>query len=155
MQTDVVIFIGLQGAGKSTFYRERFAGTHVYVSRDRLRNNRRPRRREQELIREALAEGRSVVVDNTHPAAADRAPVIALARESGARVIGYYFESRLEDCRERNAAREGKERVPEVALYTTINALEVPKPAEGFEELHYVRIAGGRFVVEDWINDEV
>jgi predicted kinase len=150
----VVIFIGLQGAGKTTFYRGRFAATHACVSRDRLRNNRRPRRREQELIRAALAERRSIVVDNTHPTAADRAPVIALAREFGARVVGYYFESRLEACLARNAAREGKERVPDVALYATINALEVPKLTEGFDKLHFVRIAHGYFVVEEW-KDEV
>ncbi len=76
---DLVLLIGLQGSGKTTFCERRFAGTHTYVSRDRLRNNRRPRRREQELIRLALAEGQSVVVDNTHPTAADRAPIIALA----------------------------------------------------------------------------
>ena len=152
---DVVIFIGLQGAGKTTFYRERFSATHAYVSRDRLRNNRRPRRREQELIRAALTEGRSGVVDNTHPTAADRAPVIALAREYGAPVIGYYFESRLEDCLARNAAREGKERVPDVALYATINALEVPKLTEGFDMLHFVRMADGGFIVEEWKSDEV
>jgi predicted kinase len=40
---EVIILIGLQGAGKSTFHQRRFAATHAYVSRDRLRKNRRPR----------------------------------------------------------------------------------------------------------------
>ncbi len=147
---EVVLLMGLQGAGKTTFYQERFAATHAYVSRDCLRNHRRPRRREQELIRLALAEGRSVVVDNTHPAAADRAPIIALAREFGARVSGYFLESELEACLERNRQREGKARVPEVALYTTIRAFELPRYEEGFDELRLVRIADGGYVIEDW-----
>src|SRR5262245_21129694 len=65
---ELVIFIGLQGAGKSTFYRERFAATHAYVSLDRLRNTpSRPRQRQTELVAMALAAGQSVVVDNTSP----------------------------------------------------------------------------------------
>jgi len=31
---ELVIFIGLQATGKSTFYRARFAATHVLVSKD-------------------------------------------------------------------------------------------------------------------------
>jgi predicted kinase len=148
---DIVILIGLQGAGKSTFYQRHFAATHAYVSRDRLRNNRRPRRREQELIRQSLRERRSIVVDNTHPTAADRAPIIALAREFGARTIGYYFESRLEPCLARNRQREGKSRVPDVALIATAKNFEIPRLAEGFDELHYVRIGeDGKFRVEAW-----
>lgn len=61
------MLIGLQGAGKTTFAAQRFAETHVLISKDRLRNNRRPERRQQRLIAEALAAGRSVVVDNTNP----------------------------------------------------------------------------------------
>jgi hypothetical protein len=59
---EVIVFVGLQGAGKSTFYAQRFAATHVLVSKDRLRTNRRPERRQRRLIAEALAAGRSVVV---------------------------------------------------------------------------------------------
>ena len=39
---EVVVFIGLQGAGKSTFHAQRFAESHVLISKDRFRNNRRP-----------------------------------------------------------------------------------------------------------------
>jgi predicted kinase len=102
---ELVIFIGLQGAGKTPFYRARFAETHALVSKDRLRNNRRPGRRQRQLIEEALQAGQSVVVDNTNPTAQDRAELIELARRHRATVAGYYFESRLEDCLERNRQR--------------------------------------------------
>ena len=39
---ELVIFVGLQASGKSTFFRERFATTHELVSKDLLRNNKNP-----------------------------------------------------------------------------------------------------------------
>src|SRR6476619_138073 len=82
---EVIVLIGFQGAGKSTFRGQRFADTHEVVSKDLLRNNRRPERRQQRLIAEALAAGRSVVVDNTNPSVEERASIIATARAAGAR----------------------------------------------------------------------
>jgi predicted kinase len=148
---DLVIFIGLQGAGKSTFYRARFAATHTLVSKDCFRNNRRPARRQQHLIEAALGLGQSVVVDNTNPTREDRAALIALGQALGARIVGYFFESRLKECLERNRQRTGKQRVPDAALFATCKRLELPDPAEGFDELSFVQRAGnGAFVVSDW-----
>ena len=31
---ELVLFVGLQGAGKTSFYRRAFAETHAHVSRD-------------------------------------------------------------------------------------------------------------------------
>jgi predicted kinase len=151
MSLELVLFIGLQASGKSTFYRQRFEITHAHVSKDRLRNNKHPERRQRALIAKALAEGRPVVVDNTNPTVADRAAVIALAQGCGARVVGYYFESRVQDCLERNRRRQGKELVPDVAIYATIKRLERPRRAEGFDELYHVRLAeSGGFEVSEW-----
>jgi predicted kinase len=79
-----------------------------------------------------------VVVDNTNAAAADRAPLIALARARGARVVGYFFPPDLAGSRARNARREGRARVPDVALYATLKRLQPPDLAEGFDQLHVV-----------------
>jgi predicted kinase len=155
MSPELVLFVGLQGSGKSSFYRARFAGSHDLVSKDRFPNNRNPTRRQRQLIEEALAAGRSVVVDNTNPTAPERAELIALARAFGARVVGHYVESRLADCLERNRRRQGKARVPDVALYATRKRLCRPSPAGGFDRLYYVRLLGeGEFEILDW-NDEV
>src|SRR5262249_16938154 len=113
MPLEMVILIGLQASGKSTFAR-RFAATHRIVSKDDFPNNRRPERRQRQLIEEALAAGQSVLVDNTNPTPEVRAALIGLARQSGAAVVGYYFESRLADCKERNAQRDLANRVPDV-----------------------------------------
>jgi predicted kinase len=151
MAPELVLFVGLQGSGKSSFYRARFAGTHDLVSKDCFPSNRKPARRQRQLVEEALAAGRSVVVDNTNPTVAERAELIALACSFGAGVVGYYFESRLADCLERNRRREGRGRVPDVALYATRKRLCRPALAEGFGRLFYVRLLGkGQFQVLDW-----
>jgi predicted kinase len=154
MTLELVLFVGLQGSGKSSFYRARFADSHDLVSKDRFPNNCNPARRQRHLIEEALSAGRSVVVDNTNPTVEDRAELIALARSFGAAVVGYYFESRLADCLERNRQRQGKARVPDVALFATRKRLCRPSLAEGFDRLSHVRLRGeGQFEVLDWTEE--
>jgi len=137
---ECVILVGLPASGKSTFFRERFAGTHDHVSKDLLRNNRQPQRRQEQLIAESLASGRSVVVDNTNPGVAARAPLIAIARQHGADVVGYFFVTEAGEALRRNRARAGRERVPDVAIFTVRKRLEPPTMAEGFDRLFSVRM---------------
>jgi predicted kinase len=149
---EVVIFVGLQASGKSSFYRARFAETHEHVSMDNFRNNRSPRDRQLVLLEEALRAGRPVVIDNTNPTAEDRLPLIRKATELGARVVGYYFESRLPDCVERNRGRLGRSRVPDLALYATGKRLRRPALGEGFTQLFHVRMDGnGGWEVSEWL----
>ena len=147
---ECVILIGLPASGKSTFFRERFAGTHDHVSKDLLRHNTRPGRRQEQLIGESLASGRSVVIDNTNPSVAVRASLIAAARRHGAEVVGYFFVTEAGDALRRNRAREGRDRVPDVAIFTVRKRLEPPTVAEGFDRLYVVRMneAERRFDVE-------
>ncbi len=139
---ELIIFVGLQGSGKSTFFRARFAATHEHVSKDLFRNNNNRSRRQAQLIEAALQAGKSVVVDNTNPTVEERRPLIQLGREYGANIAGYYFESHLRRCLERNRQRTGKARVPDVALYATAKKVAPPSYSEGFDELYCVRITG-------------
>src|SRR5205823_4456709 len=123
---ELVVLVGLQASGKSTFCRERFAATHVHVSKDELRNVRQREARQRELVQAALTAGRSVVVDNTNATRADRASLIALARAFGARVVGYHFTSRVPESLARNRGREGRARVPDVAIFVTAKRWEPP-----------------------------
>jgi len=137
---ECVILVGLPGSGKSTFYRERLAATHELVSKDAMRHNRQPQRRQEQLIEAALAAGRSVVIDNTNPRLADRAPLIAAARRHGAQVTGYFFAPEAADALRRNRGREGRERVPAVAIFATRKRLEMPTLDEGFDRLYVVTV---------------
>lgn len=135
-----MILIGLPASGKSSFFRERFAATHDHVSKDLLRNNKKPQRRQEHLIAESLASGRSVVVDNTNPSVTARAPIIAVAKRYGADVSGYFFLTDARDALRRNRAREGRDRVPDVAIFTVRKRLAPPTMAEGFDRLFTVRM---------------
>ena len=105
-----------------------------------MRHNRQPQRRQEQLIEAALAAGRSVVVDNTNPRVADRASIIAAARRHGAQVAGYFFSTEAADALRRNRAREGRERVPAVAIFTARKRLEPPTFEEGFDDLYTVAV---------------
>ena len=147
---EVVLLVGLQGSGKSTFYRTHFAATHALVSKDLLRNHRRPGRRQMQLVEAALQGGRSVVVDNTNPTIEDRAPLIELARRHGADVVGVSFVPDLDACLERNRGRTGRGRVPDKALHITLKRLQPPTLVEGFDRLYRASVAPeGGFHVED------
>ena len=155
LSMQLVIFVGLQASGKSTFYHAHFAETHKLVSKDLLRNNKNRSRRQTQLIKEALETGQSVVVDNTNPTVEERASLIELGCMYGTEIIGYYFESLVSQCRERNQQRLGKKRVPDGAIYATIKKLQRPSYNEGFHQLFYVRIAGDfTFEVRTWTEDE-
>jgi predicted kinase len=146
---ECVVLVGLPGAGKTTFYRTRFAATHEHVSKDAFPNVRDRARRQHELIARTLAAGRSVVVDNTNPSRADRAPIIAQARAHGARVVACYLVSTPRDALARNQQREGRARVPPVAIFACAKRLQEPATDEGFDAVIRVAArAGGEFEVQ-------
>ena len=137
---ELVVFVGLQASGKSTFFREWFAESHQHVSKDLFPNNRYKNRRQEHLLHAALSAGRSVVVDNTNPTPEDRRPLVRLGHEYGAKVLGYFFDASVSECIRRNEMREGKARVPDVAIYATAKKLVAPSIEEGFDGLLRVRL---------------
>jgi predicted kinase len=136
---EVVVLMGLPGAGKTTFFEQRFSDTHRPISKDASPNQRRPAKRQAELIAQALDSGSSVIVDNTNASRAERAAIIELARAHEATVSGFFFECTTRECVARNAGREGRARVPNVAIFATAKRLDVPRFEEGFDALYRVK----------------
>jgi predicted kinase len=130
---EAVILIGVQGAGKSSFYRERFAATHVHISLDALR----ARPREAALIAECVADRKPFVIDNTNVLKNERARYIELAKRGGYQVAGYYFAPSLRAAIARNKKRGGQA-VPIPGLIATFKRLEPPTFEEGFDSLYLV-----------------
>jgi predicted kinase len=135
---ELVLFVGLPASGKSTYYYAHLAGTHVHVSRDLMPAARNRDARQLAEIEKALGAGKSVVVDNTNPSPQVRAPLIAVGRRHGARVIAVYFPTEVRVAIMRNRGREGAARVPNVAIFTTQKKLVPPSMEEGFDEVRIV-----------------
>ena len=148
---EAVILAGIQGSGKSTFCRERFFESHVRINLDMLRT----RHREELLIKACLAAKQPFVVDNTNPTKEERARYIVPAKYAGFGVVGYYFASKVEDCKQRLEQRTSVASVPIQGLLGTYKRLELPNLSEGFDALYYVAIGpDGNFCISEW-KDEV
>ncbi len=146
---EIVVFSGLQGSGKSTFYRNRFADTHLRINLDMLRT----RRREKAILEASLKVGQRVVVDNTNPSEADRAAYLKAAKDYHFDAVAYFFDVPFETCEDRNNKRSGKKRVPEAGLKATAKKLVAPTGAEGFSTIFHVDVGGVASLV--WTKHEV
>ena len=146
MSETIAILMGLQGSGKSTFYKMYLSDSFIRVNLDTLKT----RCQEKLLIEECLLNKRNFAVDNTNPTRLDRERYIIPAKEAGYHIIGYFLESKIKDCIQRNALRKGKARVPEKAIAATSNKLELPSYDEGFDELYFVKNDGETMTIEEW-----
>ena len=118
----------------------------VHINLDTLHT----RNKEAAILEQCLQNRASFVVDNTNPTADDRQRYIKAAREHGYRIEGYFFQSIVRDCVERNSHRSGKACIPGKAIACTSNRLELPSYEEGFDALYFVRIQDGAFAVDRW-----
>ncbi|MBQ8263480.1 MAG: AAA family ATPase [Oscillospiraceae bacterium] len=146
MEKTLVIMMGIQGSGKSTFFEKYLKASLVRVNLDTLKT----RNREKLLVEECIRSGRSFAVDNTNPTKADRARYIVPAKAAGYRVIGCFMESKLQICIARNELREGRARIPATAIAATSNRLEMPSWDEVFDELYFVKNDGVNMTIEVW-----
>ncbi|MMZ71561.1 hypothetical protein D1872_350010 [compost metagenome] len=67
--------------------------------------------------------------------------------------MGYYFEPNYELSVERNERRQGKEKVAEVGIRSTLKKLQPPSYQEGFDELYWVRSDSDGFQIESITKD--
>jgi predicted kinase len=114
----------------------------------------RTRHREDILIRACIEAKQPFVIDNTNPTVSERVKYIAAAKEAGFKVVGFYFRSVIKAALALNEKRTGEERIPDAGVAGTYKKLEPPKYEEGFDALHYVRMAPNfEFIVEDYTED--
>jgi predicted kinase len=142
---EAIVLCGVQGSGKTTLCRDRFADSHVRVSLDELGS----RGREAALVEDCLAEGRPFVVDATNPTAADRARYVAPARAAGFKVVAYLVEVDAAEAFARNAGRAAGARIPPGDVAATARRFVSPTLEEGFDELwHATAAPGGGWRIE-------
>jgi len=145
-----IIFIGIQATGKSTFFKSKFFNSHVRLSMDLLNT----RNKENRFLETCFQTQARFVVDNTNPTVEERKKYIELAQKNKYEVVGYYFNSSIDEALRRNNLRTGKENIPEIGIKGCYRKLEIPTKKEGFDKLYFVSIANNEFIVEDW-KDEI
>lgn len=104
-------------------------------------------------MKACLETDQRFVIDNTNPTKVERAKYIRAANIAGDSVVGYYFQSKIEGCLQRNAERPKIDCVPDVAIFSVAKKLELPSLDEGFDKLFYVRMQNDGFIVEEWKNE--
>lgn len=144
---EAIIFCGIQASGKSSFFKERFFGTHMHLSLDLLNTRNRLGR----FMETCLSTQMPFVIDNTNPTRTEREQYIRAAKIRHYKVIGYYFRSEIGDALRRNAQRQGKALIPEQGLKATYSKLQLPVWEEGYDELYEVWLTAEGFTVKKWI----
>ena len=142
---ELIIFTGIQGSGKSTFYKQEFFNSHIRVSMDLLNT----RNKENKLLEFCFQTQSKIVIDNTNPTIKEREKYISLGKRFKYEIKSYFFDSSLEENWERNNQRKGKEKIPMVGLKSFLKNLEIPKPEEGFDKLYNVTLVNDIFVTNE------
>ena len=141
----IAIMIGIQGSGKSTFC-QKYLPNFYRINLDTLKT----RHQEQLAIDECFKCGRNFVIDNTNPTIDERGKYILRAKKEGYKIVGYFMESKIKECIERNNQRTGKACIPATAIAATSNKLQLPSYDEGFDKLYFVKNNGLDMAIEDW-----
>jgi predicted kinase len=132
----LIILCGVQASGKSSFYQQYFAHTHLRLNLDMLKI----RHREHIIFEAGLASKTKMVIDNTNPDVQARSRYIQPALDAGFEVLAYYFDTDLKSTLLRNSQRIGKAKIPEVGVRATYKKLEMPSLSEGFQAIYQVKI---------------
>ena len=145
----MAIMIGIQASGKSRFAMT-YLKNYTRINLDTLHT----RNREKLALEEAIKNRENIVIDNTNPTIKERARYIGAVSGHGYKIDGYFMQSQLQDCIERNEHRTEKEKIPRHAIAATSNKLELPDYEEGFDSLYFVSFAGGKTEIQEWRTEE-
>jgi bifunctional polynucleotide phosphatase/kinase len=134
---EMVILVGWPASGKSSLYRSVFAPKgYVQVNQDSLGSKDKCHRE----AKRAIDGGKSVVIDNTNPAADDRKPYLTMAKAKKIPVrcirLGTSRDVAVHNNFFRVKETKGKvRRIPTVAYHTFNKKLEEPNTKEGFDSI--------------------
>jgi len=126
---DVVIMVGYQGSGKSTFVAKHFGDKYTVLKGDILKTEAQMTKH----LKLELANGNSVVLDATNSSIKKRAIFIKIAKDNEATVRIVHIASTIEEALMNNAKRDKP--IPKIAFYLFRKHYEQPTMEEGVEEV--------------------
>lgn len=134
---EMIVFAGLPGSGKSTYYKEHYFNTHLRISNDLLKTKNRTKR----LLDFCKETEMSFVVDNTCTTKNVRKQFLDFCETIDGEVkkICIYFDTPVEVCIERNEKRKGPDKVPVAAIFHKLKEFEIPEIEEGFDEMIVIK----------------
>jgi len=135
---EVVVMVGFPASGKSFFSVSELEkkGGYVRVNRDTLKTKEKC----WKVAEAALDEGKSVVIDNTNPDQASRAPYIEMAKERKIPVRAFVMQTTFDESMHNNQFREiitdgASPHVPTMVYHTFKKNFQEPSAKEGFQEI--------------------
>jgi len=132
---ELVIMVGRPASGKSTFVKKYFS-EYTRVNRDTLGTIPKCKA----VAKEALAEGLSVVIDNTNGQPSQRKEFITLAQAREIPIRCFYLQTSQEIASHLNYVRVAEtngevRRIPDVAYRAFNKGFQAPSKSEGFDEI--------------------
>jgi len=132
---ELILLVGAPASGKSTFTKKHLVPKgYFHVNQDTLKTKEKC----LQATKEALEEGKSVVVDNTNPSADVRAKYLSLAKKKKISTRCYHLQASPLLIEHLNLYREsqaGTKRVPRIAYNVYKSNFESPTEEEGFVEV--------------------
>ncbi|XP_035698688.1 bifunctional polynucleotide phosphatase/kinase-like [Branchiostoma floridae] len=134
---EMVVMVALPAGGKSTFCKcHLVAHGYTAINRDTLKTQAKC----QQVSKDALKSGKSVVIDNTNSSKAARAEYITIAKKAGVPVRCFHLVTPFDLAHHLNYFRQTQtkgtvRRIPDVAYNVFKKNFEEPTTAEGFTEV--------------------
>lgn len=138
---EMIILVGRQASGKSTFAKNIHNSNmnYVHINRDTLKTKAKC----EKETKNALVNGNSVIIDNTNPSIADRKIYIDMANEYNVPVKCIVVNTDEKLCHHLNYYREimtngNTKKIPQIAYNIFKKNYVEPNINEGFESVQHI-----------------
>ncbi len=124
---EIILMVGMQGSGKSTFVKNKFSSKYTVISGDVYKTAER-------MLKEADKHSTSIIFDATHGTKEKRKRFVDYAKEKGLPLRCIWMSTNIDTCIEQNKQREAETgtHVPKIALYKYRKDFQEPEESEGF-----------------------
>ncbi len=137
------VLCGFPASGKSTLSQQIVADnkgdktgqTKMIINRDTLKTSKKCLQATEEALKNPNTS--MIIIDNTNPNPAARAPYLALAKQYHWTCEAIIMSTPLQICMHRNASRSEDKRVPKIVLYKYRKDFIQPSIEEGFDTVVY------------------